>query len=218
MKNVVLLFLVLLCVGMSTASFQHAENKKANTTNDTLSLFIPEGWPQPHYDFNKNPLTTKGIALGRKLFYDNLLSRDSSFTCAGCHLSYTNFTHIDHALSHGIEDRIGTRNTLSIMNPAWQETFMWDGGVTHLDVQPLAPLTSPHEMDMNVDTLLKRLKESDEYPQLFKEAFGEKGEVSGYYMFRALSQFMLTFNTYNSKYDKVMRKEEGVAFTEREQK
>jgi cytochrome c peroxidase len=186
--------------------------------NDTIDFIIPEGWPPPVYDFKKNPLTTKGIALGRALFYENQLSQDGTVSCASCHLSYTNFTHIDHKLSHGIKDRIGTRNTLSIMNVAWQNDFMWDGGISHLDVQPLAPLKSPVEMDMNMDTLLHRLKASDKYVAFFKEAFGPETEISGYYFLRAMSQFMLTFNTYNSKYDKVIRKEEGVKFTDREEK
>jgi len=211
--------IIILCFGLFSFDSDDSNYKITEfVPNDTLTLEVPQGWPEPFYDFSKNPLTKKGIALGRKLFYDEKLSRDSSISCAGCHLSYTNFTHIDHKLSHGIEDRIGTRNTLSIMNPAWQKTFMWDGGITHLDVQPLAPLTSPHEMDMDVEVLMKRLKTSKEYQFLFKEAFDGEGEISGYYLFRAMSQFMLTFNTYNSKYDKVMRNEDGVVCTEREQK
>lgn len=185
---------------------------------DSVSFFVPEGWPEPVYDFEKNPLTEKGIALGRELFYDNNLSNDGTVSCASCHLSYTNFTHIDHKLSHGIKDRIGKRNTLSIMNVAWQKTFMWDGGVSHLDVQPLAPLQSPVEMDMNLDTLMNRLKSDSSYVILFQEAFGRNTEISGYYFLRAMSQFMLTFNSYNSKYDKVMRKEEGFKFSAREEK
>ncbi len=214
-----LIFLTIL--GIATLSFQKNEHNYVlgeYIPDDTLTFNTPDGWPQPLYDFVKNPLTKNGIALGRKLFYDDILSRDSSISCAFCHLSYTNFTHIDHKLSHGIEDRIGNRNTLAIMNLAWQDKFMWDGGVTNLDVQPLAPLTASFEMDVDPDELLNRLDSSAEYRSLFKQAFGDSAEVSGYYMFRAMSQFMLTLTTYNSKYDKVMRKEEGVHFTEREEK
>jgi cytochrome c peroxidase len=221
MKNIFPGFILLALLGLATLSFESIDSEYSITEyddNDTLTFHVPDGWPEPTYDFEKNPLTTNGIALGRKLFYDDILSRDSTVSCAFCHLSYTNFTHIDHRLSHGIEDRIGTRNTLSIMNVAWQKTFMADGGVTNLDVQPLAPLTSSFEMDMDPDELIERLELSKVYPELFKRAFGEDAEVSGYYMFRAMSQFMLTLNTYNSKYDKVMRKEEGVHFTENEQK
>lgn len=221
MKKTFLGLILLILLGIATLSFESLDENYttgAYIPDDTLTLHIPDGWPKPSYDFEKNPLTKNGIALGRQLFYDNILSRDSTVSCAFCHLSYTNFTHVDHKLSHGIEDRIGTRNSLSLMNLAWQKTFMWDGGVTSLDVQPLAPLTSSFEMDIDPDELINRLDSSKIYPNLFKQAFGKDAEISGYYMFRAMSQFMLTLNTYNSKYDRVMRKEDGVHFTENEQK
>jgi cytochrome c peroxidase len=221
MKNFSAVFFLLTIIGATTFSFNSLEENYTIgefIPDDTLTFFVPEGWPEPTYDFEKNPLTKNGIALGRALFYDDHLSRDSTISCAFCHLSFTNFTHIDHKVSHGIEDRLGTRNTLSIMNPAWQKTFMWDGGITHLDVQPLAPLTSFVEMDMEVEDLLVRLDSSKKYRELFAAAFGVDTKISGYYMFRALSQFMLTFTTYNSKYDQVMRMDEGVQFTAGEQK
>ena len=215
-KKLFLLLLPILCLSIVSFNLDTNNTLGKLLLDDTLSFYVPDGWPEPVYDFEKNPLTKNGIKLGRSLFYDDLLSGDTSVSCASCHLSYTNFTHIDHKLSHGIKDRIGNRNTLSIMNTAWQTNYMWDGGVTSLDVQPLSPLTSPHEMDMKLDQLIPRLKGSEKYVKLFKEAFGSEIELSGYYMFRAMSQFMLTFNTYNSKYDKVMRKDTGVVFTERE--
>lgn len=221
MKKLIVTTFILTWVSVFLFSFRNSQTVTVidlNIENDTILFYVPKGWPSPIYDFEKNPMTTKGIALGRKLFYSTLLSRDSSISCAACHLSYTNFTHIDHRLSHGINDRIGTRNTLSIMNPAWQKTFMWDGGINHLDVQPLAPLTSHQEMDMDLNELLKRLQASPDFVLLFKQAFGEASEITNKTVLKSLSQFMLTFNTYNSKYDQVMRKEEGVNFTEREEK
>lgn len=177
---------------------------------------IPDGWPEPHYDFKKNPLSEEGIQLGRKLFYDPILSRNNTVSCASCHLSYTAFTHVDHDLSHGIEDRIGTRNSLAIMNVAWSNTFMWDGAVNHIDVQALAPITHPKEMDEKLGTVIEKLKANDDYLELFKSTFGTP-EITGERLLKALAQFQLTLVSANSKYDKVMRNEPGVAFTEQEQ-
>ena len=73
---------------------------------------VPKGWPKPQYDFKNNPITEEGFQLGRKLFYDPILSRDNTISCASCHLQATGFTHVDHDLSHGIEGKIGTRNTI----------------------------------------------------------------------------------------------------------
>lgn len=210
-------FLALLFLSFSSGSSNGITPLNRSSWDDTLNFKVPEGWPKPVYDFEKNPLTKNGIALGRQLFYETNISRDSSISCSSCHLSYTNFTHIDHRVSHGIEDRLGTRNSLSIMNVAWQNTFMWDGGISHLDVQPLGPLTAPAEMDIDLKTVINRLKSSKKYEILFKKAFGTDVEITGYYFLRAMSQFMLTFNTYNSKYDKVMREESGVTFTESEE-
>ncbi|HKX87020.1 MAG TPA: cytochrome-c peroxidase, partial [Flavobacterium sp.] len=96
---------------------------------------IPKNWPKPHYDFKNNPLTEEGFQLGRQLFYDPLLSKDGTISCSSCHLQATGFTHVDHDLSHGIDGKIGVRNSLTLQNLAWSKTFMWDGGINHLDVQ-----------------------------------------------------------------------------------
>ena len=179
-----------------------------------LYFQIPKGWPKPNYDFSKNPLTEEGFQLGRQLFYDPILSKDSTISCASCHLQATGFTHVDHSLSHGIDGKIGTRNSMTMMNLAWSKTFMWDGGVNHLDVQPLNPITSPVEMDETLANVVNKLQKSDKYKSLFFSAFGDEN-ITGQRVLKALSQFELLLVTANSKYDKVMRKE--AVFTEQEQ-
>ena len=119
----------------------------AYKATDIFPFIVPKGWPTPAYDFTKNLLTTDKIALGRALFYDPILSRDSTISCATCHSPYSAFTHIDHAFSHGINNKIGTRNAPALMNLAWNTSFMWDGAVKHLDMQALAPMSNPDEMD-----------------------------------------------------------------------
>ena len=52
-------------------------------------FYRPEHWPEPQYSFEKNPLTTDGFSLGRTLFYDPILSIDSTVSCASCHFQYT---------------------------------------------------------------------------------------------------------------------------------
>lgn len=181
-----------------------------------LKLTIPAGWPKLVYDFDKSPLTQKGFELGRMLFYDPILSGDSTISCASCHLQQTNFTHIDHSLSHGIEGKVGTRNSLTIVNIAWSKNFMWDGGINHIEVQPLGPLESPVEMRSSLKEVLPKLQRSSFYQRKFKEAFGSKTEISGQQVLKALSQYMLMLQSFNSKYDKVMRKDPGIVFTESE--
>lgn len=176
---------------------------------------VPKGFPKPIYDFKNNPLTEEGFQLGRKLFYDPILSKDSTISCASCHLQQTGFTHVDHDLSHGINGKIGTRNSLTLQNLAWNKNFMWDGGVNHLDVQVIAPITSEVEMNENLENVVNKLNQNLEYKELFKKAFRTKN-VTGQLTLKAISQFLVSLITSNSKYDKVIRKEDK--FTEIEQK
>ena len=180
-----------------------------------LYFEVPQGWPKPHYDFKKNPLTEEGFQLGRKLFYDPILSRDNTISCASCHLQATGFTHVDHELSHGIDGKIGTRNSLALMNLAWSKNLMWDGGVNNLEVQPLNPITSPLEMDESLEHVVQKLQQTQDYPSLFERAFGTS-KITGQFTLKALSQFVVTLKSSNAKYDKVIRKE--AVFTEQEQK
>lgn len=179
------------------------------------SLFVvPAGWPKPVYDFSKNPLTENGIELGRALFYDPILSRDNTISCNSCHSPFTAFAHVDHALSHGIDNRIGVRNAPALMNLAWQKSFMWDGAVNHLDMQPLAPISNPKEMDSSIDSVVRKLQRSTLYPSLFFKAFGDS-TITGERTLKALAQFMLTVVSANAKYDSVMRKQ--AVFTDQEE-
>ncbi len=179
----------------------------SNQFTTPLYLEVPKGWPKPRYDFNRNPLTEEGFQLGRHLFYDPIISRDSTISCQSCHLQQTGFTHVDHQLSHGIEGKIGTRNSMALINLAWNKDFMWDGGVNNLEVQPINPITNPLEMDESLDHVVNKLQKSEKYRILFTKAFGDD-KVTSQRILKALAQFMVMLKSSNSKYDKVIRKEE----------
>jgi cytochrome c peroxidase len=140
--------------------------------------------------------------LGRILFYDPILSKDSSISCASCHSPYNAFAHTDHDLSHGIRDQIGTRNAPALFNLAWQKEFMWDGAINHLDVQALAPISHPKEMGEEISSVVRKLNDSKEYRRLFYLAYRDS-MVTGEHLLKALSQFQLTLVSAQSKYDEV---------------
>lgn len=177
------------------------------------SLHTPEGWPQPVYDAHDNPVTSAGFALGRKLFYDPQLSRDGSVACASCHQQFAAFAHFDHRVSHGIGGVNGQRNAPGLFNLAWQPDFMWDGAVTHLEMQPLAPLVNPVEMGATLDSVLLKLRADAQYPQLFERAFGTP-EIDSQRFLRALTQFMATMISADSRYDRHVRDGEPLSDTE----
>lgn len=192
--------------------------KKGGAPETTAIVFhTPANFPAPTYHFNTNPVTTAGFELGRKLFYEPLLSANNTISCGSCHIQTSAFTHHGHSVSHGILDRMGNRNAPPIMNMAWSKTFMWDGGIFDLDLQAIAPITNHVEMDETIANVLAKLKASAQYPPLFRKAFGSDS-ISSTRFLQSLSQFMLICTSSNSKYDSVMRQERGAQFSSNEKK
>ena len=171
----------------------------------------PANFPEANYHFNTNEITQAKFELGRKLFYEPRLSRDNTVSCGGCHIQSAGFTHHGHDVSHGIDDRLGKRNSPPIMNLAWGKTFFWDGGVFDLDLQPIVPITNPVEMDETMENVLSKLRNHPDYPGLFNKAFGSS-DINTERVMKALSQFMVMLVSANSKYDSVMRNQ-GATFT-----
>lgn len=194
--------------------------KKDNPVKEEIEKFFgfqkPANFPDPAYNFANNPVTKEGFELGRALFYEPRLSRNNTVTCGSCHIQSSAFTQHGHDVSHGIDDRLGTRNSPPIMNLAWNKAFMWGGGVYDLDLQPITPITTHEEMDENLENVLNKIRALPKYTAMFKRAFGTEEVTTARFM-KALSQFMLMCVSSNSKYDKVMRKEAGTAFTADEQ-
>ena len=178
-----------------------------------LKFLSPKGWPAPAYNFNENPLTKEGIALGKKLFYDPVLSSDNSVSCATCHEPSAAFATYDHPLSHGVNN-LTSRNAPSLFNVAWQKEFMYDGRANSLETQALLPMHSSDEMDTNIPDLLKQLNTSPSYKKMFTAAFGPS-KITLDQITRALSQFQLTLVSANSKYDQVMRGEASFMLPEK---
>jgi cytochrome c peroxidase len=194
---------------------KHDANASHTAFADT-SFLPPSNFPRPVYDLAKNGFSKKKFELGRRLFYDGLLSRNGTISCGTCHVQASAFSHHGHRLSHGIDDSLGLRNAPALQNLAWATTFMWDGSVKDLDLQPFIPITNHVEMDESVEKLVHKIEADNVYPMLFENAYGSK-EITTSRVMQALSQFMIGMVSANSKYDKVMRKE-GVAFTEDESK
>ena len=168
----------------------------------------PTYFPAPVYDLSKNPLTEEGIELGRFLFYDGILSRTDNIGCGTCHQQQAAFTHHGHELSHGVDDKIGIRNSPSVQNMAWSTSFFWDGGVHAMDEVPPVPIQNEVEMGDKVANVVERLKKTPvagatkqvNYPKMFKAAFGTD-EITADKMMKALSQFMMTMVSATSRYD-----------------
>jgi cytochrome c peroxidase len=203
------LFTILLvaCVVLCAMLMESCRKKgDAPVTITPLEFTTPPGFPAPKFDFNASPVSKEGFELGRHLFYEGKLSKDGNFPCASCHQQFAAFATFDHDLSHGFNNQFTTRNAQGLFNLAWQANFHWDGGINHLEVQPLAPITAPNEMAEDINAVISKLNQNPKYKPMFRSAFGSD-EINSQRMLKALSQFMIMMTSANSKYDKMKRGE-----------
>jgi cytochrome c peroxidase len=161
---------------------------------------LPAHFPPPVYTATRNPYTKAGIELGKALFHEPLLSRDKSVSCATCHAQVHAFADHNIPFSMGVGGAIGKRNTPTIQNLIWNTSFMWDGSIHHIEVMPIAPLTEPLEMHANWDTLLSRLRASENYRAMFLAAFGSDN-IDDQKLLKSLAQYMGTLVSAGSRYD-----------------
>ncbi len=170
---------------------------------EKLSFVVPSHFPEPVYDFSINQVSQEGVELGRKLFYDKRLSSDGTVSCGSCHAQVHGFADHGTSLSEGVEGKLGMRNAPGIFNLAWYPNFMWDGGINHLEVMPLAPFTDSSEMNMKLPDIIDFLRNDSEYEAMFSKVFGE-GEIDTQKMLYALAQFQGMIVSDGSKYDKYL--------------
>jgi cytochrome c peroxidase len=197
-KTIIILFIACTCTVL--LSFSGSNNYFQVTTQDVV-FKIPPGFPKPHYRFKDNKLTPEIFVLGRKLFYDPVLSKDSTTSCGSCHQRMGAFGHMDHALSHGINGLNGKRNVPPLQNLAWQSAYMWDGSVKRLEQQPVNPITNPVEMGESMEHIIEKLKRNKNYVIEFSNAFNGADITSGAIL-KALEQFTGLMISANSRYDK----------------
>lgn len=154
--------------------------------------------PQP----DDNQLTVARAALGRALFYDKRLSRDETIACASCHVQAHAFA--DPApLSLGVDGQLGTRNAPGLFNLAWVTSFFWDGGVPSLELQAVAPIRNPLEMDTTLAAVSERLAADADLFAAFEAAYGEGPSQSS--VPRALAAFVRTLVSGDSRWDRFRR-------------
>ena len=168
----------------------------------------PSNFPAMVYGLDKNPPDAATFALGRRLFYDPRLSSDGSVSCGSCHRAAEAFAQAGQRLSPGVGGRLAPRNAPSLQNLRWRHGFMADGGVLGLELQALAPLTSPAEMNMPLADALARLNADAEYRRQFAAIYGP-GKIDTPQFLRALAQFVASLTSANSRYDKHVRHEAG---------
>lgn len=177
------------------ATAQDVRRPGAPPTGLPLYVPIPE----------TNPTTPERVALGRRLFFDPILSADRSVSCSSCHRP-THFFADTLALSVGARGARPTRNTPSILNAAYGGPFFWDGRVKTLEEQVLRPVTNPAEMALRLEEAVERLRADPTYRKGFETTFGGAGTappspVSRQNLARALSAYVRSLRSGGSPAD-----------------
>lgn len=168
----------------------------------TYNLVIPPGFPAlniPSY----NPMTVQGVELGRHLFYDPILSSDSTIACASCHQLAPSFSDVT-AFSKGVDGQLGKRSSMSLINVGFfQKGMFWDGRSPSLEDQVLHPVEDPLEMAEDWANVEVKMQSHPDYPKMFREAFGiaNKSEITRTLVTRAIAQFERTLISAGSKFD-----------------
>ncbi len=161
-------------------------------SNNILSPVIP----------TDNPQTMEGVALGKKLFFDKILSENGTQACASCHNPQNAFSD-NTPTSNGIDGVFGIRNAMPLFNLAWNygERFTWDGKELSLERQALEPIQNPNELHSDWANVVDRLQSHPEYPELFRLAF-KTSTITKELTTKAIAQFERTLISANSKFDR----------------
>lgn len=214
LKYIIVLFVSFFFVLACNKDDENEETKEPVTLDETPFALEYGALPAPDLPAD-NLLTEQGVQLGRMLFYDKLLSKDSTQACAGCHRQDDGFSDSTR-FSIGVEMLPGKRQAMPIFNMAWHSNeFFWDGRAHLLRDQSLKPIEDPLEMNETLENVIAKLSASEMYQDQFTRAFGS-AEVTAEKMSLAMEQFMLSIVSYDSKYDKFLAGE--VQLTESEER
>lgn len=171
---------------------------------------LPDVAPAPE----DNPTTPAKVALGKQLFFDPRLSGDNRMSCATCHLPEKAYGD-GLAQAKGHDQKTLARNTQTILNVGFYESYFWDGRSKSLEEQALVPIQSPDEMDQDLAELETELNAVPAYERQFQEVFGTKVTRDG--VARSLAAFQRTLVTGASPLDQYLAGDKGALSPEAKQ-
>lgn len=199
MKTVTLLTLL---ISALTISCKDSEEKGMQVIEWRIDLPAHfEELPVPE----KNPMNEAKVELGAKLFYDPILSKDSSVSCSSCHFPHLAFSD-GLAKSFGLNDSISMRNSPVLVNLAYANSYMMDGGIPSLELQVAAPILHEGEMGFDLFAIAEKLQQNEIYQHLSEEAFSRPIDAGA--IAYSLAAFERSLLSYESAYDQYLEGDE----------
>lgn len=183
---------------LSSALIVSCQKDNETVSQEPEVIVIPEGFPDMPFP-EDNQFTMTRWKLGKKLFYDPILSVDGTLSCASCHKANLAFAD-DVAFSPGVENRPGVRNAPSLANVGYHPYFLREGSVPTLEMQVLVPIQEENEFAHDMLKIVEALKQNSEYVKMAKEAYDR--EPDPFVVTRAIGTFERSLISGNSTYDK----------------
>lgn len=169
-----------------------------------------DAWNTFYFTSEKvNRSNAKQVELGRMLFFDPVLSGNNKRACASCHRPEYGFAEpIAKSVVFNQEGEL-SRNAPSLLNVVFQKSFFYDARITYLEDQVVEVNQNVNEMHGNFNQISTKLKGSEEYKKLFREAFKGSSDtiINKNGIIRAISEYERSLVSLNSKFDRYMRGE-----------
>jgi cytochrome c peroxidase len=163
---------------------------------------VPALWLASIFVFASNQeIPQSEVDLGRRLFFDPILSKNRSLSCAGCHIPSRGFSDT-LALSKGFEGGFTTRNTPGLVAAGSRELLFWDGRAANLEAQVMHPITHPVEMGMTQQELETRLRKHPEYKAAFRNIYGSAPTAA--LLAKAIAAYERSLEWYDAPFDRFM--------------
>jgi cytochrome c peroxidase len=168
-------------------------------TGTPLTIKAPLGLPPVPIPAD-NPPTVETVALGRLLYYDPILSADSTISCASCHSPEAAFADA-RPVSIGVDGKKGARHSPTVINSAYNCLQFWDGRALTLEEQAKGPIANPVEMATTHAEVVRRLQADPKYVARFKQAWGTE-QISIDLVVNSIASFERTVLSGNSPFDR----------------
>lgn len=193
-KHIVISFLIVVGVVLQACHKDQVVDFREDIVDITQ---VPQGFPDIDYP-DDNAFTVDRWTLGKKLFFDKRLSKDSSTSCGSCHKPHLAFSD-NVATTNGVFDLPGTRNAPTLTNVAYQPYYTREGGIATLEMQVLVPVQEHNEFGFNIIEIAERLSSDSSYQRLSRNAYGRT--LDYYTIVRAIANFERTIVSGNSPFD-----------------
>ena len=202
-RTLQILILLAICTTLVSCkqTTEPAPRPEARPIGAVIHIKAPLGLPPIPFP-DDNPPTADTVALGRRLYYDTMLSVDNTLSCASCHSPESGFCD-GHRVSTGVRGQMGTRNSPTVFNAAYYTTQFWDGRAASLEQQAGGPMANPIEMGHTMAGVEQKLNADASYRADFKKAFGSD-VITMEMVEKSIATFERTIVSGNSPFDRYM--------------